>query len=74
MDKKLSIRKIKERYRDEWVLILNPYVSSQTKVNGGEVVFHSKDRGEVHRILSNYKGDKAIIFTGKIPKDVGVLI
>jgi len=74
MCKKLSITKIREKYRDEWVLLLNPDISSETKVKGGEVVFHSKDRGEVHRKLSDFKGNKAIVFTGKIPEDVGVLL
>jgi len=43
-------------------------------VEGGEVVFHSKDRGEIHRRLSDFKGDKAIIFTGKLPENVEVLL
>jgi hypothetical protein len=46
----------------------------ETKVEGGEVVFHSKDRGEIHRKLNDFKGNKAIVFTGKIPEDVGVLL
>jgi len=74
MGEKLSIEKISERYKDEWILLLNPDISPVTKVIGGEVTFHSKDRGEVHRRLSQYKGNKAIIFTGSIPEDVAVLI
>jgi len=74
MGEKLSIKKIHEIHRDEWVLLVNPDISPETKVDGGEVVFHSKDRGEVHRRLSDFKGDKAIVFTGKIPEDVGVLL
>ncbi len=74
MGKKLLVKTIKERYRDEWVLLLNPDISPETKVEGGEVVFHSKDRGEVHRRISEFKGNKAIVFTGKIPEDVGVLL
>ncbi len=74
MGKRLTIKKIQERYHDEWVLLLNPNISPETKVEGGDVVFHSKDRGEVHRRLSDFKGNKAIVFTGKIPEDVGVLL
>lgn len=74
MAKKLLVKTIKEKYRDEWVLLLNPDISPETKVEAGEVVFHSKDRGEVHRRLSEFKGNKAIVFTGKIPEDVGVLL
>lgn len=39
-----------------------------------EVVFHSKNREEVHKRLSDFKGNKAIVFTGKIPEEVGVLL
>ena len=74
MGEKISAQIIKERYKDEWLLLLNPDISSETKVEGGEVVFHSKDRAEVHRKLSGYQGNKAILFTGKIPEDVGVLL
>ena len=74
MGKKSLVKTIKERYRDEWVLLLDPDISPKTKIEGGEVVFHSKDRGEVHRRLSDFKGNKAIVFTGKIPEDVGVLL
>ena len=74
MNEKLSAKKIKESYKDEWVLILNPEISPETRVEGGEVVFHSKNRGEIHKKLNDFKGNKAIIFTGKIPEDVGVLL
>lgn len=74
MGKKLLIKTIKEKYKDEWVLLLNPNISPETKIEGGDVIFHSKDRGEVHRKLSEFEGNKAIVFTGKIPEDVGVLL
>lgn len=74
MGKKLLVKTIREKYKDEWVLLLNPHISPETKVESGEVVFHSKDRREVHRKLSDFKGNKAIVFTGKIPEDVGVLL
>jgi hypothetical protein len=70
---KLSLDQIKKKYVNEWVLIVNPVLSDETKVQGGTVVFNSKDRGEIHRNLSKFKGDKAIVFTGKIPEDLGIL-
>lgn len=72
--KKLEIKKIKKLYKNEWVLLINPVTSPTTKIEGGEVVFHSKDREEVHRKLQEFEGNKAIVFTGKIPEDVGVLL
>jgi len=74
MGKKLSTKRIRSRYKDEWVLLLNPEISSETGIEGGEVVFHSKNREEVHKRLSDFKGNKAIVFTGKIPEEVGVLL
>lgn len=71
---KLSIENIREKYQDEWVLLMNPDISPETTVAGGEVVFHSKDRGEVHRKLPEFSGNKAIVYTGKIPEDVSVLL
>jgi len=46
MGKKLSTKRIRSRYKDEWVLLLNPEISSETAIEGGEVVFHSKNRKE----------------------------
>jgi len=74
MGKKLSTEKIRNKYKNEWVLLLNPEISSETGIEGGEVVFHSKSREEVHKKLSDFKGNKAIVFTGKIPEEVGVLL
>ena len=74
MGEKVSAKIVRERYKDEWVLILNPEISPEAKVESGEVVFHSKHRGEIHRKLNDFKGNKAIVFTGKIPEDVGVLL
>ena len=70
---RVSIDEIKERYINEWVLLVDPDISDDTTVEGGVVVFNSKDRGEVHRSLSKFKGNKAIVFTGKIPEDLGIL-
>ena len=74
MVRKLLVTTIKKQFRDEWVLLLNPEISADTSIKSGEVIFHSKDRAEVHRRLVQFKGNKAIVFTGRIPEDVGVLL
>lgn len=75
MHEKLNLKEIKEQYKDEWILLLNPETSTKgAKIEGGEVVFHSKDRGQIHRILSDFKGNKALVYTGEIPEDVEVLL
>jgi len=73
MRKRLNVEEIEETYKDEWVLLIDPDVSG-AEVIGGEVALHSKDRGEVHRRLSEWKGSKALIYTGKIPEEVEVLL
>ena len=75
MEKKnrLSMDQIKERYINQWVLLVDPDISDETMVQGGIVFFNSKNREEVHRSLSKFRGNKAIVFTGKIPEDLGIL-
>jgi hypothetical protein len=46
MEQLLDICEIKKLYPDEWVLLGNPEINS-TKVLGGIVLFHSKDKKEV---------------------------
>ena len=70
----MRVGEIKEKYKGEWILIINPVVSAETKIVDGDVAFHSKDRGEVHRKLSDFKGNKALIYAGEIPEDVEVLL
>jgi hypothetical protein len=70
----MTINEIHDTYQSEWVLIVNPQISPGTKIIGGDVILHSKDRNEIHRRLSSVEGDQAIIYTGKIPEDVGVLL
>ena len=33
----------------------------------------NRRKDEVHRSLSKFKGNKAIVFTGKVPEDLGIL-
>lgn len=45
-DSFLSFDKVKKMYPDEWVLLGDPQITD-TKVLGGVVVYHSKDKKEV---------------------------
>ncbi|MFH1562036.1 MAG: hypothetical protein ABIF11_01260 [Nitrospirota bacterium] len=73
MDEQLGIKDITRLYKNEWVLLISPEVE-QAKIKEGKVVFHSKDRSEVHRNLQNFQGNKAIVYTGKVPENVEVLL
>lgn len=70
----MRVGEIKEQYKGEWILVINPVVSPETKILEGDVAFHSKDRGEIHRKLYDFKGNKALIYAGEIPEDVEVLL
>ncbi|MEW5692683.1 MAG: hypothetical protein AB1765_05255 [Candidatus Hydrogenedentota bacterium] len=73
MDSQLEIKDITRLYKDEWVLLISPKVE-KAKIKEGKVVFHSKDRGEVHRKLQSFKGNKALVYTGKVPENVEVIL
>lgn len=56
-DRFIPFEKVKLMYPDEWVLLGNPEITD-TKVLGGIVVYHSKDKKEVCYIGR----DKQMIF------------
>lgn len=70
----MTINEIRKKFQNEWVLIVRPRVSKQTRIAGGDVAVHSKDRAEIRRQMSKIVGDKAIVYTGNIPEDVEVLL
>jgi len=64
-------------YPDEWVLLGNPEINS-TKVLGGIVVYHSKDKKEVcyiGRDKTDAFSKVTIAFTGdlKLHRKIGIL-
>lgn len=73
MNEQLGIKDIRNLYQSEWVLLVKPEIE-KGKIKKGRVVFHSKDRGEVHRNLQEFKGNKALVYTGEIPKNVEVIL
>lgn len=68
---------VKKLYPDEWVLLGNPEISN-TKVVGGEVLYHSKDKKEVCYIGRDKVADYetvTIAFAGDIKQSrkIGIL-
>ncbi len=45
----LTLDQMKERSAPDWVLIVEPEVSSSLEILRGKVAFHSSDRDEVYR-------------------------
>lgn len=72
-----SIQTLKEKYPNEWLLLGNPIIKN-TKVLGGEVLYHSKDKKEVCYIgkekVNNYDS-VTLTYTGEINKlrKIGIL-
>jgi hypothetical protein len=71
----LSISEIKERYDSDWVLIGNPETDENLNIKQGEILWHSKDRDEVYRKAREMRPvHSAILFTGKLPDNVAVIL
>lgn len=74
MNKKESIEVIKEKYKDEWVLISDYELDEALNPLCGVVVAHSKNRDEIYKEQMDYKGNLCIEYTGEIPDDLAVML
>jgi hypothetical protein len=73
--KPLSVREIRRRFPNEWVLLMDPQHDSTLAVTSGTVVEESKDRDEVYRKARDLKLKRvAILYTGKFPKDMAIVL
>lgn len=71
----LSFSEIKERFDSEWVLIENPETDGDFNVKHGVVLWHSKNRDEVYRKAREIQPiHSAILYTGKLPDDVAIVL
>ncbi len=71
----LSFSEIKKRYDAEWVLLGDPETCEDFIVKQGIVLWHSKDRDEVYRKARQIRPNhSAILYTGKLPDDVAVVL
>ncbi len=74
-NKPLSVREIRRRFPNEWVLLMDPEHDSALAVTKGTVVGDSKDRDEVYRKARNLKLKRiAILYTGEFPKDMAIVL
>jgi hypothetical protein len=71
----LTMAEIESRYPSEWVLIDEPQLSPLLQVQGGKVLWHSKDRDEVHRKAIEFRPKTfSVRYTGTIPDNVAVIL
>jgi hypothetical protein len=66
---------IKSQFEAEWVLIQDPQTSDNLEVQGGKLLWHSKDRDEVYlKAMELRPRHSAILYTGKIPDGVVIIL
>jgi len=75
VEKLLTLARIESRYRSEWVLVVDPVTDRNMEILRGRVAFHSKDRDEVYRRAMALRPKSfAMLFTGKLPKDMAIVL
>ena len=73
----LTEDQIRERFRDEWVLLGDAVVDETKNTMGGIVLFHSKDRDEVYQRAIDLReaqdasaAEIGVLFAGDPPEDM----
>lgn len=64
----MNVEKIKEKYKDEWLLIKITAADERDQAIEGELILHSKNRDEVYEVQMDLKGDIYITYSGELPK------
>ncbi len=66
---------IVKKFKDEWVLVEAKVVDENFNLKEGKVITHSKDKSNIYGKLLKLKGKNIYIeYTGKIPKDLAVVL
>jgi hypothetical protein len=64
----MEIGKIKNKYKNEWLLIKITMADDKDQPIEGEVLLHSKSRDEVYEAQKDLKDDLYITYSGELPK------
>lgn len=73
----LLMSKIKEKYKGEWVFLVECERTENGDIKKGKVILHSPNRDEVYRNLTKLKSQKGMTllrYLGEIPKDLTVML
>jgi len=71
----LNISEIEAQFQSEWVLLENPKTNEALEVQGGKILFHSKDRDEVYqKMVTMHPTRFAVFYTGTIPKNAAIVL
>lgn len=72
---RLTIDQMKTRFPDQWLLVVDAVTNEMHEVLSGRVIWHSRDRDELHRKdLEIGPRSAAIVFTGSWPKDMEFIL
>lgn len=75
MSEMVSFAEIEEKFVSEWILLEDPETEDGLNVEGGKVLWHSKDRDEVYQKARELKPKhSAVIYTGKQPEDTVIVL
>ena len=75
MSEIVSFAEIKEKYDSEWILLEDPEMGDEFIIEGGKILWHSKNRDEVYRKARELKPKhSAVIYTGKTPRDMVIVL
>lgn len=71
----LNFTTIKQKYHDQWVLIMDPVYDKRNRIKKGKVVFHSENRERVDKaMLETKENNIAIRYLGTLDKDLSVIL
>ena len=74
MNEHMTIAEIEARFRDEWILVIDPDTGPDLKVRSGFVAAHSKDRDEVDRVAIALKPRRSAVWFNGDPPDDHVIV
>ena len=63
--KRITMERMKKLYPNEY-LFLTDCIDNGTDITEGIVLAHSPNIDEINKVSSNFKGDTAIWYTGKL--------
>lgn len=65
---KMRIDALKQKYKDEWLLIQVKKTDELNQPIDGELIAHSKSRDEIYARMKKVRGHTYTLYTGRIPE------
>jgi len=71
----MKVEEMEKQFEGEWILIGKPQTNDKLEVIEGTLLHHSKDRDEVYRKALELRPKRsAFLYTGKLPKDMAIVL